>query len=45
MDKTYMTQEIIVFNRFGDNAVLTEMVDRIPFQAMANEMMGDCYVG
>ena len=36
-----MTQEITVINRFGDNAVLTKMVNRIPFQAMANKMTGD----
>ena len=36
-----MTQEITVFNRFGDNAVLTKIVNRIPFQAMANKMTGD----
>ena len=36
-----MTQEIIVFNRFGNIAVLTEMVHRIPFQVMANKMTGD----
>ena len=36
-----MTQEITVINRFGDNAVLTEMVNRIQFQVMANKMTGD----
>ena len=36
-----MLQEITVFNRFGDNAVLTEIVVRIPFQAMANKMTED----
>ena len=40
-DTNYMTQEITVFNRFGDNAVLIKMVNRIPFQAMANKMRGD----
>ena len=40
-DKNYMTQEIPVFDWFGDNALLTKMVDRIPFQAMANKMTGD----
>ena len=38
----YMTQEITVFNWFGD-AVLTKMVNIIPFQAMANKMTGDWY--
>ena len=40
-----MMQEITVFNRFRDNAVLTEIVDNIPFQAMANKMTGDWHDG
>ena len=38
-DKNYITQEIT----FGDNGVLTKMVNRIPFQAMASKMTGDCH--
>ena len=40
-----MMQEITVFNRFGDNAVLTKIVNRIPCQAMANKMTGDWHNG
>ena len=44
-NKNYMTQEIIVSNWFGDNAVLTEIVNRIPFQAMTNKMTGNWHDG
>ena len=40
-----MTQEVTMFNQFGDDAVLTEIVNRIPFQAMANRMTGDWHDG
>ena len=40
-----MTQEITVFNRFGDFAVLSKIANRIPFQAMAVKMMGDWHNG
>ena len=38
-----MTQEMTVFTRFGDNAVLKKMVNIIPFQVMADKMTGDWY--
>ena len=40
-EHNYVTNEITVFNKFGNNIHLTELVDRIPFEAMATKMTGE----